>query len=1011
MAVSFPGFLPDWTNLNVIHNNTLPPRAHFYSYGSEDAALSFDREQSEYHSLNGTWKFHYDQSPFEAPNWATADVSSWDELEVPSHWQLNGYGHPHYTNIEYPFPVTPPNVSYVNPTGSYWREFTVPEDWSGEQIRLRYEGVDSAFHVWVNGQEVGYSQGSRNPSEFDITDYLSTSGKKNTLATRVYQWSDASYIEDQDMWWLSGIFRDVYLIPFSKSSIVDFDVFPEVDDSFKSGTLTANFTIQGEKGDVKVKLLSPSGKVVDEATVSSSEKYVKKISGDEFELWSAESPNLYTLLLTFGGRTISQKTGFRRVEISGSNFHVNGKAITLYGVNRHEHHHLTGRTVAYEDMRRDLIFMKRSNINAIRTSHYPHHPSFFDVADELGFYIIAEADLECHGFQITGDGLQVSSNPDWEEAYLDRAIQLVERYKNHVGIIIWSLGNECGYGTNHAAMAKWIRQRDSSRIIHYEQDYDAETADMYSRMYKSLDEIRELIGNNTDKPFILCEFAHAMGNGPGGLKDYIELFRTEPLVQGGFVWEFNNHGILKKEDNASYYAYGGDFGDTPNDGDFIMDGLVLSDHTPMPSMGEYAKNIQPVTMNLTADSTQLVITNHYDFIDLSGLRPKWHLVQDGKKTTESQELKLPTIPAGESRKVDLPLKKADLPKESWIIVEFLLDEDKVWAKKGHVVAWDQAYLAGPSVSPSQRRSNAVARKVDGGIKLSQPKKTRLEVQSGTSTFGFDLLRGNVTWNVDGTEIFQRGPELSLYRAQTQNDKANAGDGPKWDAAYVDLVHTQVRDVTWQQTNNGDVKVHYKVWVAPKVWDWGAQADLVYTISADDKAPLRLQVKGEFSGDNTPTVLPRIGLMSVLPQAFNEVSWFGRGPGESYPDSKQACRMGEYQSSVDDLFTYYDYPQENGNREDLRWVQIGNKEKGVTLDARRSDGQGEKSAFSFTARRYMPQDLDVATHPHDLKPLDMTVLHLDYANNGLGSATVGPTAFEPYKCHAEPFDFTFDFSIV
>lgn len=499
-----------------------------------------------------------------------------------------------------------------------------------------------------------------------------------------------------------------------------------------------------------------------------------------------------------------------------------------------------------------------------------------------------------------------------------------------------------------------------------------------------------------------------MGNGPGGLKDYIELFRTEPLVQGGFVWEFNNHGILKQEGDLSYYAYGGDFGGTPNDGDFIMDGLVLSDHTPMPSMGEFAKTIQPVTVNMSADSTQLVVTNHYDFVDLSGLSPQWHLVQDGK-TTKPKKLKLPPIPGGESLKVDLPLDKGDLLQEAWIIVEFLLDEDKVWAEKGHVVAWDQVYLAGPAASPSERRANSAARMV--GIQVTQPNPTLLQVKSDKSTFGFDLLQGNVTWNVDGAEIFQRGPELSLYRAQTQNDEAGAGDGPRWDAAYVDMVHTQVRDVTWQQNNNGDFSVHFKVWVAPKVWEWGAEAELIYTITEDDNTPLRIHVKGEFAGDNTPEVLPRIGLMAVLPQEFDAVSWFGRGPGESYPDSKQACRMGEYESTVEDLFTYYDYPQENGNREDLRWVQINNSEKGLTLDARRSDGEGEKSAFSFTARRYMPKDLDAAKHPHDLKPLDMTVLHLDYSNNGLGSATVGPTAFEPYKCYAKPFDFTFDFSIL
>lgn len=510
-ASVWPGFLPDWTNLNVLHRNTEPPRAHFYSYPNEEAALTFDREQSFFHSLNGTWKFHYDASPFEAPIWDTANVTDWDDIEVPGPWQMQGYGRPQYVNIDYPFPVTPPNVSYVNPTGSYWREFEVPADWDGQQIRLRYEGVDSAFHVWVNGEEVGYSQGSRNPSEFDITDYLS-SNKTNTLATRVYQWSDGSYIEDQDQWWLSGIFRDVYLIPFTPSSITDFFIRPEVDDGFASGTLKANFTVQGEHGELNIKVLTPSGDVLDQWSGSSSSGYSKKVKGEDFHLWSAETPNLYTVLIEFNGRTISQKIGFSRVEISGSNFLVNGQPIIIYGVNRHEHSSLSGRTVRYEDMRADLIRMKQSNINTIRTAHQPHHPSFFDVADELGFYVISEADLECHGFGSIEETEEqaaswTSDNPEWEDAYLDRAEQVVERYKNHASIIIWSLGNECFYGRNQAAMYKWIKNRDPSRIIHYEQDRKAESADVYSKMYASPDEMLEHMANHTDKALVLCEFA------------------------------------------------------------------------------------------------------------------------------------------------------------------------------------------------------------------------------------------------------------------------------------------------------------------------------------------------------------------------------------------------------------------------------------------------------------------------------------------------------------------------
>ncbi|KAL2870175.1 glycosyl hydrolases family 2, TIM barrel domain-containing protein [Aspergillus lucknowensis] len=1023
-APVWPGALPDWSNLNVLHRNTLEPRAHFYSYPDEDAALTFDREESFFHSLNGTWKFHYDASPYEAPLWETANTTDWDDIVVPGPWQMQGYGRPHYTNVDYPFPVTPPNMSYVNPTGSYWREFEVPADWEeGQQIRLRYEGVDSAFHVWVNGEEVGYSQGSRNPSEFDITDYLSADGA-NTLATRVYQWSDGTYLEDQDQWWLSGIFRDVYLISFPQSSISDFSISPDVDDGFEAGTLKVNVTIQGDHGDLSIRVLTPGGDVLDEWAGSSSDQYSKRVEGEDFQLWSAETPNLYTVLMEFNGRTISQKIGFRRVEMSGPNFLVNGQPIIIYGVNRHEHNYLSGRTVPYEAMREDLLLMKRSNINAIRTAHQPHHPSFYDLADELGFYLIAEADVECHGFgnieETEEEAAQwTSDNPEWTHAYLDRAKQLVERYKNHASIIIWSLGNECFYGQNQVAMAKWIKERDPSRIIHYEQDREAKTADIYSQMYATPDQIRAHFAEHKDKALLLCEFAHAIGNGPGGLKEYIELFRSEPLSQGGLVWQWSNHGLLKKEGDLEYFAYGGDFGDEPNDADFIMDGLTLSDHSPTPGLLEYAKIIQPVTVNLTEDGNQLVVINHHDFVDLSGLNPVWYLVQDGE-TTKPQPLELPRVPAGESRKVDLPLDKGSLSQEAWLTVEFQLKEDKPWAKKGHVVAWDQLHLAG---APAAKRSSAPRTLVtrQAGLEVKQ-NGANLNVTAGSATFGFDLLQGNVTWQVDGVSLFQRGPELYFYRAMTQNDEGYNGDMAEWEDTRVGMMHTQVRDVTWE-TSDSELTVHFSVRVAPLVLEWGVEADLIYTVTtpADGgDASLRVHATGDFVGKNTPSVVPRIGLLAVLPSDFNQVSWFGRGPGENYKDSKQACRMGEYSASVEDLYTHYDYPQENGNREDLRWLRISNGD--VTLDARRAENNAssasgsasvsDKSAFSFTAGRYMPHDLNDAKHPHELNPLDMTILNLDYDNHGLGSASIGDLKpFDQYKCWTEPFEFTFELSLV
>lgn len=496
-----------------------------------------------------------------------------------------------------------------------------------------------------------------------------------------------------------------------------------------------------------------------------------------------------------------------------------------------------------------------------------------------------------------------------------------------------------------------------------------------------------------------------MGNGPGGLKDYIELFREEPLVQGGLVWEWSNHGLLKKEGDLEYFAYGGDFGDVPNDADFIMDGLTLSEHTTTPGLLEYAKTIQPVTARLSEDSSQIIVTNHYDFVNLGRLKVLWHLVQDGEET-EQQELELPEIPAGEEGTVDLPLNAGELTQEAWLTIEFQLASNASWASEGHVVAWDQLYLAGPSAN--QKRDGTIQEVThfarQEGINVTE-QRARLLVTDGPSTYGFDLIQGNVTWNVDGVDILERGPELVFYRAMTQNDMGGSGDWTReWRDFRVDMMSMQVRDVTWAESD-GSFVVHFKVFIGAIDRDWGAEADIIYTITPGEPL-LKVRVAGDFTGNQTPSVVPHIGLMAVLPDDFEEVSWFGRGPGENYPDSKEACRVGRYESSVDDLFFNYEFPQENGNREDVRWMRISSAGSGVTLDARMLD-----NPFSFTARKYMPWDLDEARHPHELEPLNMTVLHLDYDTHGIGSATVGPAPFEPYRCYTEPFDFTFELSIV
>lgn len=498
-----------------------------------------------------------------------------------------------------------------------------------------------------------------------------------------------------------------------------------------------------------------------------------------------------------------------------------------------------------------------------------------------------------------------------------------------------------------------------------------------------------------------------MGNGPGGLVEYIHKFRTEPLMQGGLVWEWNNHGLRTQQNGTEFYGYGGDFGDYPNDADLVMDGLTLSDHSPTPGLYEYAKVIQPIQVTLSNDSTQMLVRNWYDFLDLSHLQATYYLMRDdGNNGSSPMPLNI-SAAAGETANVPIPIDRNSLNSEAWLTIEFALRDDHAWASAGHVVAWEQLYLNGSMAVQAngtvQARSSMplLGRQVNANVSVNA---TSLTVQSGESSLGFDLVRGNVTWHSNGIDIFNRGPELYFYRAMTQNDDGQSGDAEDWNDAWVHTMRTQVRDVFWEDQGDA-LEVRYNVRVAPQVLEWGAEADITYTIPYEE-GPISIHAQGDFVGNNTPEVLPRIGLLAHLHEDFDDVTWFGRGPGENYPDSKTSQRFGEYTSSVAELFTNYDFPQENGNRGELRWLQIGNPDAGLTLDARMS---GEP--FAFTAKRVSDCDLNDARHPYELQTLNMTILNLDYNNHGVGSATVGPRPFEPYKCYSGPFDFTFQLSVV
>ncbi|KAJ5383248.1 hypothetical protein N7517_001159 [Penicillium concentricum] len=1030
--MSFPKALPDWNNLKVIHKNTLPPRAHYYSYASEERALSFNRDKSEYVSLNGTWKFRHDASPFEAPEWSTANPLSWDDVQVPGMWQLQGYSHPTYTNVNYPFHVNPPNVPLLNETGSYWRQFVTPSTWKEQQIRIRFEGVDSAFHLWVNGEEVGYSQGSRNPSEFDITSLLKPAGSVNTLAVRVYEFCDGSYIERQDQWLLSGIFRDVGLLGFPLDSVVDFDAVPTLSEDLSTGQLLTSVKIQGQDADVQAKLYRPDSSLLKEFKFSSKESGTISVFGDDLKLWSAEDPVLYTLTVTFNGRTIPQRIGFRRIEQEGANFLVNGKPIILYGMNRHEHHHLHGRAVPYENMRADLILMKKHNINALRCCHQPNDPRLYEVCDELGLYVMAEADLETHGFDpversnilnqhlMTEHEIQeksykmatkwTSDNLEWKDAYLDRAVELVQRFKNFPCIIMWSLGNEAFYGQNHASMYKWIKEADPTRLVHYEGDREAISADLYSTMYWSIDDLKKHVSEKPDRPLIQCEYGHAMGNGPGGLKEYIEAYRTEKLLQGGFIWEWCNHGLLKRDGETSYYAYGGDFGDEPNDADFILDGMVFSDHTPTPGLTEYKKAIEPVTVTLKGGSLEVV--NHYDFNTLDHLSISWHVVKE-TGNTEAVPWEIPQIKPGESKVIDLPEGVNLGSDQSWLTINFRLREPTSWATQGHEIAWaqiplldDQKLAISPRISSPQSTMS-----VQEG-----PGRLYINSNSFSSHFTYDLIRGDLSWSTDTGKIFNSGPQLGIYRALTQNDVGFVGPHIEWERFRVKSSHMLVESANWRVNDDGSVLITTKVRVGPTVLEWAFEAVLTYTIT---EASVSLHVKGDFTGTH-PKYIPRIGLTLRLPRQYDAATWFGRGPGESYRDTKAAARFGTYTASLESgLQTPYEWPQENGNRIDTRWVSVHSSPADSSYAA--SAGAvaptpeikaSMDAPFSFSLRKYATMELDRAKHPYELSELNNeTELNIDYAHHGIGTASCGPGAFEGNRLEAGAFEFTTSFSLV
>ncbi|KIS25622.1 glycoside hydrolase [Arthrobacter sp. SPG23] len=959
-------------------------------------------------SLNGVWKFRLHAGIRQAPQdgWQSGgDRPDFGDLPVPSSWPMHGHGTPWYTNVQYPFAVEPPHVPDANPVGDLFVEFEAGPEYFPAAL-IRFDGIESAGTVWLNGTLLGTTRGSRLAHEFDATGVLVPG--RNVLAVQVAQFSAASYVEDQDMWWLPGIFRDVTLQARPSDGLDDVFVHADYDHRSGEGILRVEASREGQ----------PAA-----AVVRVPELGLELPAGEEHRLpgvdpWSAELPRLYDATVSTAGETVSVQLGFRSISIEDAQFKVNGRRILLRGVNRHEHHPKLGRAVPREVMESELRLMKQHNINAIRTSHYPPHPDLLALADQLGFYVVLECDLETHGFEQGGWKQNPSADPQWQAALVDRMSRTVERDKNHASVVIWSLGNEAGTGENLAAMSRWTKLRDPSRPIHYEGDWSSAYVDVYSRMYASQAET-ELIGQGVEPPlddadldarrrampFVLCEYVHAMGNGPGGMSEYQELFHRHPRLMGGFVWEWLEHGITRTgPDGQEYFVYGGDFGEEVHDGNFVTDGLVDANRVPRPGLLDFKKVIEPLTIEVAADWSGFTLTNRFDFADTSGLEFRYTVEADGE-TVDGGLVDVAPVAPQESAAVRLPagLLERTGQTPAVLTVSAVLTEDTAWADAGHEVAWGQESanlpLAPTAVGALAPEAGASQRAAGAGV----------EVEGDLLRLGpavFDRATGQPVRLGDAAV---EGLRLLLWRAPTDNDLGAEWGSPdprpvatQWMDAGLNRMHVRLVGISSRPAEGGGEELVVRTRVAAAGKQFGVLAEYVWT-SDGDTVSLQTTVKpvGSWVNAGWPVPWARIGVEIVMGSATKSVEWFGQGPHHSYPDTGQGTKLGWYDLPLKDMDVEYVRPQESGARS-------GVYSAALELDAGRLTIDGE--LFALTVRPYSLAVLDAATHRPDLVPDGRSYVYLDHAVHGVGTAACGPGVLEGYRLAPREAEFSFVFAV-
>ncbi len=999
----------DWEDEQVIGRNKLPPRATFFRFDTAEQALNatrenFGRADSPYVKLlNGDWKFHWVETPEERPGEEFVapgfDDSGWETIPVPSNWQMHGYGRPIYLNEVYPFQKNPPLVKghHGNPVGSYRKAFTVPAEWEGRRVEINFDGVESAFYLWCNGKKVGYSQGSRTPARFDLTPHLNQDGAENVLAAQVFRWSDGSYLEDQDFWRLSGIFRDVYLESMPATHISDISVFT------RTRTPPPNHwafecKIEVEEPQlpsiVTITLYDPSGNEVFSDNPDASDAGVRYHLTDLMP-WSAENPNLYRVVVELSDTDLQTTEatvldiGFRTSEIKDGVLQVNGKYIYLNGVNRHEHHPYTGHTISRESMIEDIRLMKQNNINAVRTSHYPTCPEFYSLCDRYGLYVIDEANVESHGM---GYGeASLAKDPAWEEAHLDRTRRMVERDKNHPSIIIWSLGNEAGNGVNTEATYDWIKERDKSRPVQYEQaHFKGRNTDIRAPMYATIDTMvqyakGQMEGVAVDRPLIQCEYAHAMGSSVGNLKEYWDAIREHRALQGGFIWDWVDQGLVKKtEDGTEFWAYGGDFGDEPNAGNFCCNGLVQPDRKPNPHLHEVKKVYQRIETEHDTDTPgKLTITNGFDHRSLEAFELAWRIEVDGE-VLKRGVAKLPEVAAGDSTEVSLPITAPPaLPgQEAVLTVSYRLKAETLWAPAGHEVVWEQFVIEPRGVvagAPSTENPLIFDTQKDNLTLRTQDVVVEIDSKTG-------MLR---RFTKDGEDLVTEPIVPCYWRVPTDNDRGNRM--PKRLGAWKNVSEGRSL-IEIDPDNNAE---SFGLVAGFESLDGKLKETLAYRLHESGD----LTIRHEIEADEALPNLPRIGLVTEVPKSLSTATWYGRGPHETMWDRKSGAAIGRYSMPSDSLIHQYCRPQENGQRSDVRWLALtSDTDRGLLI-------VGDPS-FQFTVRPYSDSQLEAATHPHEIEACENLTLHLDHQQMGVGGDNSwGARTHPEYRLPAGKYAYT------